>query len=311
MSGIFWGILLFVTVLDARTAMDSASQAVEMCLKSVIPSLLPMMFLGGLLTGSLGGRFGLYLAGILGGYPVGAKCVAQVYARGSMTENDARRMLGYCNNPGPAFLFGILGPMFPSSLILWAIWFIVILSSVLTSLTLPGKGTSVPVEASHLSPAENLNSVLRALAGICGWVILFKVLIGFGEKWFFQALPKPLPLLLAGLLELTNGCLGLTQINDISSRFLLAVLFLTSGGICVAMQTASVTGKLGLGMYIPGKVIQTAWAVLLATLMRPFLFPGAKFIPIIPLICALILFIFRFFLSSSKNNSSNLSPAVV
>lgn len=308
-SGILWGILLLLTILDSKTAANSANLAIEMCLRSVIPSLFPMIFLSGMLTGNLGGRYGLFLAGILGGYPVGAKCIAQAYDQGSLSGNDALRMLGYCNHPGPAFIFGILGHLFESSLVCWVIWLIIIASAVLTAYTLGGK--AVAVTPKGISPAESLHNSLYAIAKICGWVILFRVLIGFAEKWVFHLLPEYIPLILTGLLELTNGCLGLAQVAEPSHRFLLAVFFLTAGGICVAMQTASVTGELGLGMYFPGKVIQVSWAMLLAMILHPWLYPGERMILPFVALPAVSIIIARIRITKFKNNSSNLSPAVV
>jgi hypothetical protein len=77
-----------------------------------------------------------------------------------------------------------------------------------------------------------------------------------------------------------------------STRFILSSLFLAFGGFCVMLQTASVTKDLGLGLYIPGKIIQTAISTLAAAIVSHIMFPGRSwhlFIYLLVCIPAIIL----------------------
>ena len=67
-----------------------------------------------------------------------------------------------------------------------------------------------------------------------------------------------------GVLELANGCCALEQITDVNLRFAICSGMLAFGGICVTMQTVSVTGGLSLKQYFLGKMIQTAFSVIAA-----------------------------------------------
>jgi hypothetical protein len=51
----------------------------------------------------------LLIPAFLGGYPAGAQAVGQTLHQGGLSRKDAERMLLFCNNPGPSFLFGVLG----------------------------------------------------------------------------------------------------------------------------------------------------------------------------------------------------------
>ena len=112
--------------------------------------------------------------------------------------------------------------------------------------------------------AQVMKKATGAMASVCGWVILFRVILCFLQKWLLWRLPDAVSILLSGLLELTNGCLLLPKIPDMHIRFLCAVLMLNFGGICVLMQTASVAEGTELRYYIGGKLLQTlfstAWA---------------------------------------------------
>ena len=109
-----------------------------------------------------------------------------------------------------------------------------------------------------------MNSALRSIAKVCGWIILFRVLLNFFERWFLWYFPKPAQILLIGLLELSNGILSLSQIPSEGLRFILCAALMNFGGLCVYMQTAAVCGELGTGFYVRGKMIQRAFSVLLA-----------------------------------------------
>ena len=49
------------------------------------------------------------LAGLLGGYPSGAKTAASLYEQGRISRQEAELLLGFCDNCGPAFLLGYVG----------------------------------------------------------------------------------------------------------------------------------------------------------------------------------------------------------
>lgn len=287
------GLAMTVLILDAKTALAGAQSGLELCIRVVVPSLFPFLFIGTLVTGNLMGRSipllrplgrlcripsgteGLLAVGLVGGYPVGAQAVAQAYREGSLSRDDAHRMLGFCSNAGPSFIFGMLAGVFSNPLTLWILWGIHILSAVLTGILLPGdSGNTVRLAA---APPNSLSGALerslKVMGSICGWVILFQVLLSFLQRWFLWALPEEAGILLSGLLELTNGCCRLQLVDTEGLRFLLSSVLLGFGGICVCLQTVSVTKGLGTGLYFPGKILQTALSFLLAYPAQLLLFP--------------------------------------
>ncbi len=186
-------------------------------------------------------------------------------------------MLGFCSTAGPAFLLGFVGALFPTRAPVWALWGIHMLSALIVGALLPG-GTrtdgKIPA-GRHLSLTQAVQRSVKILAGVCGWILLFRVVLAFLIRWFLWLLPKSAQVAVMGILELTIGCTELSGIACAGERFVLCAGMLAFGGICVAMQTASVTGKLGLGMYLPGKLLQAGISVLLALCGQAFLFSGA------------------------------------
>lgn len=284
---------LLLLILDTKTALTGAESAIQLCLRTVIPSLFPFFVVSTLLTHTLSGRAipmlsplcallgvprgseSLLLVGLLGGYPVGAQCVANAYEAGSISNADAKRLLGFCNNAGPAFLFGMAGSLFSSPAITWTLWLIHIGSALAVGALLPRQssqeGTIMPQK--NVSLPFALRQAVKSMAEVCGWVTMFRVVIAFCDRWFLWLLPETIRVLLIGLLELSNGCVSLTAISQPGMRFILCALFLAVGGVCVGMQTVSVTNRLGTGMYFPGKLLQGIFSLAAAIALQPILFP--------------------------------------
>ena len=288
--GVLLALGMLGMILDGRTAMQGAGQGVELCLTAVIPSLLPFLCLSMLLTARLMGRklrilspigklFGLpmgaeslLIPALLGGYPAGAACVAQAVHREQLTRRDGEILLGFCNLPGPAFLFGIAAGQFSHPLAGAALWLCALFGAWAASRLLPKRGDTAQAEG--VSGPDPLGQAGAAMGKICVTVILFRTMLNFLDTYLH--LDGPLQAAAAGFLELTNGCCALRNVPTESARFLLAAGMVSFGGVCVGMQTAFVCPGLGLRYYWLGKLLQTFFSVLLGWLLlrKALLFSG-------------------------------------
>ena len=210
------------------------------------------------------GAESILLLGLLSGYPVGAKLVADSYTAGRLDKHSAQRMLPFCNNAGPSFIFGFLTPLFVNKYIPLILWLIHMLSALITGLLLPGEANSTHryCSAKATNATTVLFSTMKSLVGICGWVILFKVLLAMANTWFLDRCTPIIRVCVSGLCELVNGCISLQGIANEATRMILCACLLACGGLCIYMQTASVTGDLQLDIYIPGKLLQTLISLL-------------------------------------------------
>lgn len=293
--GVIASIGMALLILDSKTALSGAQSGVELCIRTVIPSLFPFFVLSAILTASLTGKRlrllagirrlcripqgaeSLLLVGLLGGYPVGAQCINQACHNGKISSRDARRMLAFCNNCGPAFLFGMTASLFDEWWIPWVLWCIHILSALLTGYLIPGQPEAcISTEiANPVTPVQALNLAIKSMAGVCGWVVVFRVMIAFLNRWIFYSFPTEVQITISGLLELSNGCVELYQIDDAGLRFLLCAGFIGFGGLCVTMQTVSVTPSIaGRSLYFPGKVLQCCLSLVMAIGLQQA-FPGS------------------------------------
>lgn len=274
---------MLLLILDSRCALESARQGLELCIRTVIPSLFPFLFLSALVTSALWGNSGkilqlaaravqlppgaepLFLAGFLGGYPAGASAIGSAYRSGRLQKKTACQLLRFSCNAGPAFLFGMIGPQLPEVWMVWCLWGIHILSAALV-----GCFSSCPERVQQVSNGQDLSlrdilsDCIKTMGLVCGWILLFRILIGFLDRWFLWLLPDPARVFVWGLFELSNGCCALAQIGNVSVQFVVASAMVSFGGICVTLQTASVISGLPIEAYITGKLMQTAFSILLA-----------------------------------------------
>ena len=320
--GILSAFGLIVLILDSKTALGGAASGIELCLRTVVPALFPFIFLNGIITKTLSQSFSKLLSpvgklfgapsgaeiniviGLLGGYPVGAQAVYQGYCAGCYKKDDAKRMLSFCNNPGPAFIFGMVGCLFDSILIPWVIWSIIILCSLITAKLQPVYSTQVyrPVLSQSSSALE---VTLKAIAKICGWVIIFRTYIAILQRWILWILPTKIITMIMGFLELTNGCISLSDYYDPAFCFCGVCAMLSFGGCCVAMQTVSIAGNLVDKTYLFSKLFQMFLSVPLSLVAAMFLFqqltnPFAILVAIICFFLALLIGLLLY-----KNNTGN------
>lgn len=295
-------IAMLVLILDTRTAISGGQEGAMLCFATVIPTLLPFFFLSSLLTSTLSGsKFPclrplegllgipegsgtLFLIGAFGGYPAGARAVAEAKNAGQLSPAAASRMLGFCSNAGPAFLFGICSAAFQQRWMPWLLWGIHLLSAIVTARLFPRVDTAAAsTDQKNISLHQALDSAIKTMARVCGWIILFRVVIAFCNRWFLWYFSTQAQIVFNGILELTIGCTGLAYIENCGLRMNLCAAFLSFGGLCVAMQTRSVCAGLPFKNYILGKLFQTGLSITLAAPAQ-FLLPEAERCSLPPLL---------------------------
>lgn len=304
-------------ILDTRTAILGAKEGISQCISVIIPSLFPFFFVSGLFSQYVQqmnlsilsplcklckmpkGSESLLIVGLLGGYPVGAREISVAYNSGALNKNDAERLLGFCNNAGPSFIFGIVAFFFANKKIGFWILIIQILSAILTAVILPGGSSEImQPERSKKNLMSVFNGSIRSIVSVCSWIILFRIVLSFLERWFFWCLPDSISVILTALLELGNGCTRLGAIQNHGLRMIVSSAALSFGGFCVYLQTISVSENLGAQIYFPGKVIQCCLSILLSGIAQYFLFEKSNIVPLsylwIPLLVIFLVSIVRF-----------------
>ena len=307
--------LIILALLSAVTALvmfpeqtvAAARDGLKLCANAIVPSLFPFFVLSSMIaeTGAaqrlgrllepvmrplfnVGGNCAVAFAlGFVGGYPIGAGTVISLYENGSCSKTEAERLLSFCNNSGPAFIFGIVGAgVFSSGKIGLLLYLIHTVASVVVgilfrrwgknaSLHEPYKShqTKAPVSFSKAFTGAVKSAVASSL-NICGFVIFFTIFIkllffsglltwvaaaigtvfapvGFDKAWAER--------LLTGIIELTSGVWTLKGAEgQITGSVAMAAFMLGWAGLSVHSQVLSFIGESGLSVktYILGKLLQ-------------------------------------------------------
>ena len=181
------------------------------------------------------------LFSMVGGYPVGASMAADLKRDGSITQNQAQRLLLFCVGPGPSFAVSAVGVgMLHSAKAGVVLYAGVICGALLTGMlsrlffrTAPTDSAAEIQEPPVLPLAAAIDRAVKesvqSMLLICGFVALFSALLQLLQAF---DIPQSARLVLAALLEVTNACKAL------SPQVSLPVLALVAawGGVCTHCQ---------------------------------------------------------------------------
>lgn len=302
-DGIFGALLLACAaalVLQPETASAAAVEGLRLCAQVIVPSLFSFFVLSSLavelgLTGYVSGALGRVMGplfgvsgaggaalalGLIGGYPVGARTVAELYQKGQCSNREAERLLTFCNNCGPAFILGAAGAgVFGDGRIGLILWISHVLGAVcvgvLGRLVLGkvrgGSGKTTPVAARSVGEAFTLSvkSALASMLNICAYVVFFTVMIRLLTQGPLSGMGLWGRRLLTGVLEISSGVCALAGEGNLTVRIVMAAFVLGWGGISVHCQTLSFLTGCGLsaGPYLTGKILHGAFSALFAAVL--------------------------------------------
>ena len=273
-------------LLDSNCAIIGARDGIKLCLYTVLPSLFPYCVLSILFRSLIteysfqwirplerlcffpDGTGILFLLGLLGGYPIGAICVEKAVEQKQLSCRSARYLRAIYNAAGPSFIIGILGTIIKNRKLLFMLIMIQALSAMLTNLILSQKQSETHFAKPQmaLSLSQAISQAYPCMLNVCGLIILSRVIISYIVKYLSKYISTQLWTIIAGTMELTNGILLLNNFQNEYTIFIIAAGMLSFGGLCVFMQTITISAPNTGKYYFIGKLIQTSISILLAAM---------------------------------------------
>ncbi|MCL2637431.1 MAG: hypothetical protein FWD48_03585 [Oscillospiraceae bacterium] len=273
-------LMLSALILDTKTMTDEIVSAVETCLYTIIPALFGFMVVSSYLIKSGLYRiifkplyfilrrvirlseeeFGIFLLSLFGGYPVGAKLIAD--------NKITRDILPFCYCPSPGFVIFIVGiGLFSSPQVGIAVYLSNVLACVLLAIVLSFKNKKVtggqsrpPLLLNVITPS--VLSASSALFPVCAVVTAFGLIkgtlrfIGVENAFVFAVLE------ISGVANLTPNPALLP---------LIAALFST-GGLCIITQIpALINKKIPLKGFLIWRIPAAILSALICKLFMPLL----------------------------------------
>lgn len=269
---LLWGFLLF-GLRSPDLLQKSASDALLMAAKQVIPVLFPMAAVGGLLTCTMSlpkplcrlparwlllsdASVGVLLLSLFSGFPIGAMLASRLLESRRIGEEEASRLACYTNNASAAFLVGCVGGSFFGDRRLgWILWGASTLSALICARWMAVRAQKSGISLSSfresreqtdfLAPAAMARSVAATAMGmlnLTAFVVFFAAFCAFLEKVLGMWLPdSPLAQLIrAGIsafFEITGGVRAISALSlPLPLRMALAGSATGWGGLSVFFQ---------------------------------------------------------------------------
>lgn len=216
-SKVFSALIAVVFILLITIFPDISSQGVSRGLiisaNVIIPSLFPFMvcvlmliksgfyiknrLINNVLYAVFGHNFDMffvYLLSMLGGYPVGARLINELYSQNIIDKKAADIMLMYCVNAGPAFVISVVGSGVFGS---YKVGAVLLLSHILASVIIAvlcglvlkrhnnySKATSSVQKTFSENFVESVAESSSSILKICSFVILFSAINAYLDCFF-------------------------------------------------------------------------------------------------------------------------------
>ena len=294
-------VLLFVLFPDISS--KGAENGLLLWFNVIIPSLCPFMIISTMLikldvTSCISNMFypmfhkvfklsknGCYpaITGMLSGYPLGAKTVADMYKTGAFSKSEAQYIISFCNNASPMFMLEYTGikclGLKQPAIMLVIIYMSAFINAFFERNKMEGAVNNKPgsgglrkryplIEALD----ESILSSAITLVKVGGYIILFSILTELLQNIVISS--EIIKIAGAGILEITTGCKVHADTGlPLYIKCILASAFCAFGGLSSVAQTSSTLIGTGLSnrKYVFAKFRQSVIAALLAAVTFKFI----------------------------------------
>jgi len=301
-------LIIILLIIDPKRNINACFDGLSLWSTAILPTLLPFFFLTGILS-SLGflqkvgkllspitttlfktdGISGyVYILSIISGYPVGAKTTADLYENGTITKEQAFKITTFTSTSGPLFIIGTVGAnMYGSAKLGYLILISHILGAFLNGLLYRNKFLTTTYQKiitfNNKNPLEDtMYNAIKSVLIVGGYVAIFYMIISMLNNFnilypFSKFLSLITPLsqlecgaLINGFIEVTRGCVDLSQINIPQFRLLVFSTGLISfGGVSIFLQALTFLKRFDIStkFYLTTKITQTILSVLIALIL--------------------------------------------
>ena len=270
-------IIIFIfnvfLLIYPRVVLAAAREGLLLWFNNVLPSLLPFIIatnmmialgfaqlLGGVFAPIMNRVFKLpgaggfaLVTGLMSGYPMGAKVVADLKRQGQISTQDSQHLLAFCNNAGPLFIVGVVGVgLFHSSRIGYILWAAHVLAALGVGV-IYGCICGRPMAAStvgtafgrpQVRPTQPIGTILgdavknamESMVFIGGLIIFFNVIVAVVAE-VIDLDATVYSGVLAGLAEVTGGVKRLAAFEPGFVTLCASAFVIAFGGFSIHAQT--------------------------------------------------------------------------
>ena len=309
--GLLGAVAFFLVLLRSDIAIEYMKRGLDLCARTVIPSLFPFMviselmvsagvggLLGRLLSRPMRALFGVsengacaVLLGAICGFPIGTATLCAMADEGRITSEECTRVMTFCNNPGSAFVISAVGgSLFGNRRLGVVLYLCVLLSSATVGLlgrlffgrnqiaTSPAPACVVGTEMGIASFTRAVRRSAESMLTVCAFVSFFSALVGcMGAVLSDLGAPAWAVATVFGFFEISGGVGAVSALNNSTSAILLCALFLGWSGLSVHTQLYTLCRGRGIRFtpYLMAKAAQGVLCALYTGIAMKYL-PGAE-----------------------------------
>lgn len=280
-----FAVIAALFVYNPTRYMQSFFDGLSVWAYNVLPALFPFMVLTALAsklapkarisaTGKLFGVScdGIFALNILCGYPIGAKALSE-------SEADAAavtRACSFCSSASPIFVIATVG----SKLLQNTAAALILFSSQIAALLLNGllykrkktcyviNGAEKNFKASDIG--DSVTGSALSVISVGGLIALFYMLSDMIKSLLPTSVKDSAAVSFCiGLLEMTNGIIGISRQTDLLTATVLSSALLSFGGACVFFQCFAYLSRVGVKAadVVKMKITQSAIATIVCFLL--------------------------------------------
>ena len=231
----------------------------------------------------------VFLMSIISGYPVGAKLTAELYQNKIISQSEAVRMCSFCSTSGPLFIIGTVGvEMFLCRGAGLIILISHILSAIINGIIFRFYNKNEQLLNINYQKEKNVSNILSetiydsviSILIVGGYIALFFMIIDVLSNFYILTIIKTFFAnilnfsninsefstgISSGIVEVTRGCLELSQYQDLFWSVIFATGLISWGGLSILFQSLTFlkTCKIKIGFYILQKLSQCFISMLL------------------------------------------------
>ena len=264
----------------------SVKSGLDLCYRVIVPSVFPFLVISDLLyrvydftsikcIGRIfekifkinGSGFLPFALGCSCGFPLGVKCCVETYEAKDITRDEAERLIGFCNNTGPAFVICGVGLGLRKDIIQGIVLYIAMLiSAVLVGILFsigkkPSAALNTKRDIGPFSLTDSIKSAGLGTVNICAYITFFACAVGLLRALLKESLPY---LFLISFVEIgsATSILSKTALLSAPSSLAMTSFAISFSGLSVHLQALSyIKGTdIGVSRYFAMKLLQGAVA---------------------------------------------------
>ena len=228
----------------------------------------------------------IFFMSAISGYPIGAKLISEFYLQGTISKDEAMRLISFASTSGPMFIIGSVAVALFNN---YKLGLVVLISHILSSLINGLIYKNIGTENSNFDTKIVPKNTKKTINDIMFDTIISLLMVGgfvtisFAIMEFILSLPiinlitnnSILSSIIKGIIEVTNGCVSLTNAG-ISPKIIAIILsgLISFGGLSIHLQSQLFLSKVGIKYryFLLTKVTQTIISLIISGVIAGLLF---------------------------------------